>query len=159
MRVQSRRRDHLEDLIEQRLHVGARFVRFARSPTLARTCVGDREVEREFFGAEVGEQVKDLAKDLVRTRFLAVHLVDDDQGQQALCKCLFNHESRLRHRAFKRINDKQDAIGHRKHALDLSTEVGVTRSIDQVDVHAAPFNGGVLRQNGDAPLTLKSVGV
>ena len=67
--------------------------------------------------------------------------------------------ARLWHGAFDRIDQQQAAIGHVEHALDLATEVGVARGIDDVDLHAFVEDGGVLGEDGDAALALEIVGI
>ena len=69
------------------------------------------------------------------------------------------HEARLRHRTVERVHHEQHAVHHAQDALDLTSEVGVTGRIDDVDLGAVPANGCVLRQNGDAPLSLEGVGI
>jgi len=48
-------------------------------------------------------------------------------------------------------------VYHREDALHFAAEVSVARRIDDVDLEVAPSNGGVLRQNGDATLSLQGV--
>jgi hypothetical protein len=63
------------------------------------------------------------------------------------------HETRLRHGTVEPIDDKQHAIDHAQDALDLTTEVGVARRVDDVDL-VPPPNGGVLGENRYSPLAL-----
>ncbi len=58
-----------------------------------------------------------------------------------------------------RIDQDQHPIHHPENPLDLTAEVRVARSIDDVDLGAVPAHRRVLGQNGDAPLTLERVGV
>src|SRR5690606_3494462 len=60
----------------------------------------------------------------------------------------------LRHGAFNRVHQQQHAVNHGQHAFDLTTEVGVTGGVDNVDVGAFVFNGTVLRQNGNTAFFL-----
>ena len=69
------------------------------------------------------------------------------------------HEARLGHGTLKRVDEKQRAVSHLEDALDLAAEVGMARSVDDVDLHALVLDGDVLRQNGDAALALLVVGV
>ena len=72
---------------------------------------------------------------------------------------LLQHEARLRHRAFGRIDQQQNAVDHLQDALDLAAEVRVARGIDDVDFRPFIMHGGVLGQNGDAALALQVAGV
>ncbi len=78
---------------------------------------------------------------------------------------LLEHEARLRHGAFGCIHKQQNAIHHIHDTLDLSSEIGVTGRIHDIDLdHLACFgirhrNGCILCKDGDAALTLKIIGV
>src|SRR5690606_30283098 len=60
---------------------------------------------------------------------------------------------------FDSIDQQQRAIDHIEHTLDLAAEIGMAGGIDDVDFDSAPGDGGVLRQNGDAALAFKIVGI
>ena len=72
---------------------------------------------------------------------------------------LARDESGLGHRALDRIHQQQHAVDHRQHALDLTAEVGVPGSIDDIDAGAAVLDRAVLGEDGDAALALDVVGV
>lgn len=69
------------------------------------------------------------------------------------------HETGLRHRALKGIDEEQTTIGHIEHALHLSTEIRVTRRVEDIDFHTFPVDTDVLTQNGYTALSLQIVGV
>ena len=69
-------------------------------------------------------------------------------------KCLLKNETGLRHRAFRRVNQQNNAVNHLEDTLDLAGEVGVARGVNDVDLDALVVNRSVLRKNGDAALTL-----
>ena len=73
--------------------------------------------------------------DLFAARVRAIHLVDDDDDRQAELQRMLEHETGLRHRAFKRVDEQQHAVHHLQHALNLAAEVGVAGGIDDVDLH------------------------
>jgi hypothetical protein len=61
-------------------------------------------------------------------------------------------------------DEQDDAVDHGQAALDLTTEVGVARSVDHVDdgdgaVFVVAVNRGVLREDGDALFALQVTGV
>ena len=60
---------------------------------------------------------------------------------------------------FDGVDQQQAAVGHVQHALDLAAEVGVAGGVDDVDLDARVGDGGVLGEDGDAPLALQIVGV
>jgi hypothetical protein len=55
-------------------------------------------------------------------------------GRNSCWKRLFKHEPGLRHRALGGVNQQEDAVRHRQHALDFAAEVGVAGRVDQVDL-------------------------
>ena len=157
VRVALRRGDVLEDGFKQRAQVFARHIRVERRGAGAGAGVDDRGIELAFVRAEVDHQVEGLVVDLLAARVRAVHLVDDDDDRQAERQRVLEHEAGLRHRAFKRVDEQQNAVHHLEHALDLAAEIGVAGGIDDVDLHVLIVHGGILRQNGDAALLLDGV--
>ena len=86
-----------------------------------------------FGGVEIDEQVVDLVQDVLRPRVAAIDLVDDDNRRQAALEGLAQHVARLRQRALRRVDEQDDAVHHRQHALHFPAEVRVARRIDDVD--------------------------
>ena len=76
--------------------------------------------------------------------------------RQAARERLSQHEPRLRQRALRGVDQQQHAVDHRQAALDLAAEVGVPRRVDDVDLHVAEADGGVLRQDRDPALALEA---
>ena len=72
---------------------------------------------------------------------------------------MLENEARLRHGALEGIDQQQDTVGHLEHALDLATEVGVARRVDDVDLHVLVADGDILGEDGDAALALLVVGI
>ena len=151
------RRHVLEDSLEHRAHVGRRRLEFGLGVAVDRRGVDDREVELLVAGAELVEEVEGLVDDPVRARTVAVNLVDHHDRLEAQGQRLLGHEAGLRHRAFDSIDEKQHAVDHAQHALDLATEVSVPRGVDDVDVHTLVIDRQVLGQDGDAPLLFEVV--
>ena len=117
---------------------------------------------------EVDEEIEDFIDDFVDTRIRSIALVHHNDGLQSDFKRLRKHKARLRHRAFHRIDEKQASVRHTQHALDLSAEIGVAWSVE--DVHAEHFAAvcpssnrvgdcAVLRKNRDSALALKWIRV
>src|SRR5690606_36963644 len=119
----------------------------------------DWKVELLVGGAEAYEEVEYLIDDPIRTRAVAVDLVDDNDGIEAICKGFLGDEARLRHRAVDRIDQQQYRIHHRQHALDFTAEIGVTGGVDDVDAVIIPVDGGVFREDGNAAFALLIVRV
>ena len=62
-------------------------------------------------------------------------------------------------RTFRRIHDQQHAVDHVHDALDLTAEVGVSRSIHNVNVGVLVLEGGVLGADRDALLLFQVHGI
>ena len=88
-----------------------------------------------------------------------VNFVDDNNGAQAKRKGFFGNEAGLRHRAFLRVHQQHHAVHHAEHALHFAAKIGVPRSIDDVNVVAVVFDGGVFGENGDTALFFQVVAV
>ena len=89
----------------------------------------------------------------------AVDLVDHHDDPVAQLKSAAQHEAGLGHGALGGVHQQDNAVDHLENALHLAAEVGVARGIHDVDFGIAVLNGGVLGQNGDAPLPLQVAGV
>ena len=57
------------------------------------------------------------------------------------------------------VDEQQHAVDHREAPLDLAAEVGVAGRVDDVDLHAAVPDRGVLGEDRDALLALEVVRV
>lgn len=65
----------------------------------------------------------------------------------------------LGHRTFEGIHDQKCAISHIEHALNFAAEIGVTRRVDDVDLHIFIGDRDILGQDGDATFALLVVRV
>ena len=121
-------------------------------------------------GRQGQEQVGGLGDDLADARVGTVHLVDDEDDRQIGGERLAQHEAGLGKRPLRGVHEQDDAVDHGQAALDLTAEIGVPGSIDDVDGDAlgepgvdggrtAVVNGGVLGEDGDALLALELAGV
>ena len=57
------------------------------------------------------------------------------------------------------VHQKDDAVDPLQDPLHLPAEVGVAGGVHDVDLHVPVLDGGVLGQDGDAPLPLQVAGV
>ena len=106
-------------------------------------------------GVQVDKQVVDFVQDFRGARVVTVDLVDHHDRRQSQFKRLGQHESRLGQRAFRGVDEQHDAVDHPQGAFNLATEIGVTRRVDDIDLHVAVGDGGVLRHDRDAFLALE----
>jgi hypothetical protein len=145
----------VDDGLEEWCDVGSLDAALGADPARTRVGVEDGERDLVLVGIEVQEELFDLVHDFFDARVGAVDLVDDQDDRQPSLECLAEDEARLRERALGRVNEEEDAVDHGQATFDLSTEVGVARRVDDVHLHPAPTDGGVLGQDGDALFTLE----
>ena len=150
-----RRRDRLEQRVEERLQVRAEVVGVEARAAVARDRVDDRELDLVGARVEVEEELVDLVDDLGDARVGPVDLVDDEHDGQARLERLAQHEPRLRQRPLRGVDEQEHAVDHRQCALDLAAEVGVAGRVDDVDLRVAEADGGVLGEDRDALLALE----
>ena len=138
---------------------GARLVPAPGSSVDARPfaghCIDNRKVDLVVVGVEVEEQLVDLVHDLGDTSVGPVHLVDHQDHRQVERQRFAQHEAGLGQRPFGRVDQQQNAVDHGEGPLDLTTEVRVSRRVQDVDLDVAAAHGGVLGQDGDAALSLE----
>ncbi len=146
-------------LSSERRDAVLRAVGRERHPALLGGAVEDRKVELRLVGVERGEKVEDGVQRDVGLRVGAVDLVDDDDGLQPDRERLHQHELRLRHRPFGRVDQQDRAVNHVQDALHLAAEIGVAGRVDDVDARVLPKERGHLGEDGDAALLLERVGI
>ncbi len=150
-----RRRDVLEDRLEQGPQVAGQLVGRRAGDAGAGVAVDDRELDLALVGVEVQEQLVGLVDHGGRAGVGPVDLVDHQDHRQPGLERLAQHEAGLRQRALAGVDQQQHPVDHRQPALDLAAEVGVARRVDDVDLDVAPADGRVLGQDRDALLALQ----
>ena len=103
-----------------------------------------------FGSAEVEHQVEDGLLHLVGSAVGLIHLINNHDGFQTQFDGLLQHETGLRHGAFKGIDEQQNAVCHVQDALHLAAKVSVARGVDDIDFHILVPHGHILRKDGDA---------
>ena len=74
-------------------------------------------------------------------------------------QCFPQHVFGLGHGAFISVYQQQNAVHHVQHPFHFAAEIGVARSIQDVDFAAIMHNGSVLGQDGDSTFSFLIVGV
>ena len=110
----ARRRDVLEQQVEERLEAVARHRRVEARPAALGVRVDDGEAELVLVGVEVEEQVLDHAQHLADPGVRAVDLVDVEDHRQAALERLAQDEARLRQRALGGVDEQEDGVDHRR---------------------------------------------
>ena len=102
-------------------------------------------------------EVEHSLLNLVGTAVEFVHFVDDDDGLELHLQGFLQNETCLRHRSLEGINEQEDAVGHVEHTFHFTSEIGVPRSVDDVDFDAFVVDAHVFGEDSDAALTLQVV--
>ena len=150
-------RNHLQDLVEQVGDVRGRSLPVLAHPALLGRTIDDGEVQLVLRGVEVIHQVEHHFVHLLGAAVRFVHLVHHDDGLQTDFQCFLQDEARLRHRTLEGIDEQDAAVGHVEHALHLAAEVGVSRSVDHIDLYSLIIDADILRENGDASFAFQFV--
>jgi len=100
-------------------------------------------------GIEADEQVEHLVEHFGVATVGTVDLVDHHDRAQAQAQRLAGDEFRLRHRAFRTVDQQDHAVDHREDAFHFGAKVGVAGRVDDVDAVAVPLDRGRLGENGD----------
>ena len=148
-----------QDQVEHRGEIGAGVIQRDNGPALAARGVEHGEVELAVIRAEGCEEVEHFLMDFVRAGVLAVDLVDDDDGLDALGEGLGEDELGLGEDAFGGVDQDDGAVDHVQDALDLAAEIGVAGGVDDVDAGALPGHGGAFGQDRDAAFAFEVVTV
>ena len=152
-----RSRNVFHDGIQQRSDgAGRSFPVFTHPVVLGRT-VDYREVQLVFCGVEAEHQVEHHFIYFFRTAVRFVYLVYHYDRFQSNLQGFLKHEAGLRHRTFKSVHQQNTSVGHVQDTFHFSTEVGVSRSIDNVDFCTVVIDGYVFRKNGYTSFTLQVV--
>ena len=122
-------------------------------------CVDHREIELLLRSIKIDEEIVDFVEDLLNARVGSVDFIDHDNSGKFGLERLHENVSRLRKRAFARVNQQENTVHHFQRALDLTAKVAVTRRVDDVDLDAVVPDSGSLRQNRDSPLALQLIGI
>ena len=69
------------------------------------------------------------------------------------------NETGLRHRTFCCVNEQNNAVDHLENTFDLTAEVCVTGSVNDVDFRVFIVDCGVFCKNGNAAFALQVIGV
>ena len=70
---------------------------------------------------------------------------DDDDDFVTQFQRPGQHEPRLRHRTFRSVDQKDDAVYHLQDTLHFSAKIGVSRCIYDIDFHIAISDGRIFR--------------
>ena len=94
---------------------------------------------------------------LFRTTIRLIHLIDYDNGFQTYFQCFLQYETGLRHGTFKGVYQQNTAIGEIQHTFYFTTEVTMSRSINNINFGTVVVDGNVFRKNRYTTFTFQIV--
>ena len=118
-----------------------------------------RKVVDQLLATEFEHQFKGFIQHLHWTSVGPIDLIDHDDRLEPTLQGLAKHESGLRERTFRGIDQQQCPVGHLQNAFDFAAKVGVARSVDDVDLHSLVGEGDVLSGDRDAAFFFQVVAV
>src|SRR5439155_25028024 len=128
--VAGRRRNLLEDRVEQRLHVVVRVFERRADESRASAGVKNWEIELLIRRAELDHQIENFVEHGLGPCIAAIDLVDDDDRKETEDERLAEDEAGLRHRTFGGIDQQDHTLDHREDALHFAAEIGVAGRVD-----------------------------
>ena len=72
---------------------------------------------------------------------------------------LAQNETGLRHGTFECVYNEDNAVYHFQDTFYLAAEIGMSGSVDDIDLCAVVGNGCIFRKDGDTAFALDGIGV
>ena len=151
--------DIVDDGFKQGSQIGARFVGTVGSGALPAGAEDGGGVELVVGSVQIQQQLQNLVHDFVDPGVGLIHLVHGHNDLVTQLQCLLQHETGLGHGTLGGIHQQDNAVDHFQDSLYLAAEIGVARRIHDVDFVVLVMDGGVLGENGNAPLPFQITGV
>ncbi len=98
-------------------------------------------VQLLFTGIQIDKQFQHFINNFPWPRLRAVDFIDAYDNGKLQFQSLAQNEFCLRHSAFKGVHDENNAVYHFQDALHLAAEIGMARSIDNIDFGIFINNG------------------
>ena len=139
-----------EDIISRSLPVRTHPV------VLCRT-VDNGEIQLILCSIQTEHQVEHHFIYLFRTTVRFVYLVHYNNGFQTNLQSFLQHETCLGHRTFESIHQQDTSVRHIQHTFHLTSEVAVSRSINDIDFCSFVIDRNVFRKDRYPSLTFQVV--
>ena len=149
----------IENGLKQRLEVFGCFEGRVGSGTCTAGAPDHRRIELFVRCIELQKQFQHFVADFIQTCVGLVDLVDDDDNTVVELQRFLQNETGLRHRTFCCVNEQNNAVDHLENTFDLTAEVCVTGSVNDVDFRVFIVDCGVFCKNGNAAFALQVIGV
>ena len=159
IRISFRSRDVIQDGLKQRNHVFRFIVDIVSCISVSCRSKKERAVKLFVRCAQIDEKFKNFIDNFIRTCFRTVDLVDTYDNRELQCKSFFQNKFGLWHGTFKSVNQKNHSIDHLKDTFYFSAEIGMSRSVNDIDLCIFINNCSVFGKNGNSTFTFDIVGI
>src|ERR1051325_9639729 len=133
------RRNILHDNVKERRHILIAFLQISHGKSVLCARINDWKIELLVSCFQLDKKIENHVDDLMRPCIFSIDLVDDNDRFELVFQGLTQHETGLGLRAIMSIDDEQHAIDHFHDPFHFTTEIGVTRCVDNVDPIAVPL--------------------
>ena len=157
--IRLRRGDIINNGVKQRLQICAGHIGGIGRNALSGRAEQHRGIQLLFCGVQIQQQLQHLVHHLVDALVGPVDLVYHHDNPVAQLQGAAEDEAGLGHGPLSGVHQQDNAVNHLQNTLYLAAEIGVARSVYNVDFRVAVANGGVFGQDGNAALPLQVVGV
>ena len=147
----------LHDAVQQVADVVGGLSPILAHPSVLGRTVNHGEVQLFLCGIQVTHQIEDHLIHLLGPAVGLVHLVDHHYGLQPYLQGFLQDKACLRHGALEGVHQQNASVGHIEHTFHLSSEVTVSRGVDDVYLGTFVIDGDVLAQDSDAALAFQFV--
>ena len=159
IRITFRSWNVIQDGLKQRNHIFWLIIDIVSCITVSCGSEEERAVKLIVRCTQIDEKFKDFINDFIRTCFRTVDLIDTYDNREFQCKCFFQNEFGLWHGTFKSVNQKDHSVDHLKDTFYFSTEIGMSRSVNDIDLCIFINNCSVFGKNGNSTFTFDIVGI
>ena len=158
-RITFRSRNVVKDSLEQWFHILFFIREIKDSNTSLCRSVYKRTFKLVIRSTEVDKEFKHFINYVIRSCFRTVNLIDTYDNRKFQLESFSQNELCLRHSTFKCINNKYNTIYHLKNTFYFSTEVSMSRCVNDIDLNTIIMNGSILRKDCNSTLTLDIIRV
>ena len=139
-----------EDIISRSLPVRTH-------PVVLRRTINNGEVQLIFRSFKAEHQVEHHFIYFFRTTVRFVYLVHHNDGFQTNLQSFLQHETCLGHRTFESIHQQDTSVCHVQYTLHFTSEVTVSRSINDIDFSSFVIDRNVFRKDSYPSFTFQVV--
>src|SRR5271157_3377808 len=113
-------------------------------PTFPPTGINHREIQLVVADSQFQEEVLYQIQNYRYSSIFPVYLVDNHDRFDLLFQCFTQNHFSLGHRTIYSIDKKKTAVRHIGPSLHFATEIGMSRSIDNINFNALVRDRGIL---------------